>query len=201
MRRHTFCLTQRRQGAKENIRMQCSAAKAIWTRSNLAASLRLAPLREIFLFLFGGVNALAGMQLHVGAEQCPVGPPVRDPAKIVGVRPVHEVSPGRSPAMDATPHYATFETLHRKPRAKEIADKLGLQSIKRSDVCTQCHYTKQNEDGRERVVAGVSCESCHGASGRLGRRSQRLRRTGRDEGVGVGRASGEASGRQRRARA
>ena len=57
-----------------------------------------------------------------------------------------------------------FESLHRLPRAKEIADKLGLQSIKRNDVCTQCHYTKQIEDGRERVVAGVSCESCHGGA-------------------------------------
>jgi hypothetical protein len=63
-----------------------------------------------------------------------------------------------------TPHYATYESLHRLPHAKEIADKLGLQSIKRNDVCTQCHYTKQVEDGRERVVAGVSCESCHGGA-------------------------------------
>jgi hypothetical protein len=63
-----------------------------------------------------------------------------------------------------TPHFATFEALHRNPRAKEIADKLGLASIKRSDVCTQCHYTMQNQDGRDRVVAGVSCESCHGGA-------------------------------------
>jgi hypothetical protein len=54
--------------------------------------------------------------------------------------------------------------MHRLPRAKEIADKLGLKSIKRSDVCTQCHYTEQNQDGRLRVVAGVSCESCHGGA-------------------------------------
>ncbi len=63
-----------------------------------------------------------------------------------------------------TPHFATYESLHRLPRAKEIADRLGQPSIKRSDVCTQCHYTKQVEDGRERVVAGVSCESCHGGA-------------------------------------
>jgi hypothetical protein len=54
--------------------------------------------------------------------------------------------------------------LHRNPRAKEIADKLGLQSIKRNDVCIQCHYSRQVEGGRERVVAGVSCESCHGGA-------------------------------------
>jgi hypothetical protein len=63
-----------------------------------------------------------------------------------------------------TPHFATFDTLHRKPRAKEIAGKLGVQSIKRSDICTQCHYTSQNQEGSKRVVAGVSCESCHGGA-------------------------------------
>jgi hypothetical protein len=54
--------------------------------------------------------------------------------------------------------------LHRSPEAKQIADRLGLRSIKRSDVCTQCHYTQQNQSGRLRVVAGVSCESCHGGA-------------------------------------
>jgi hypothetical protein len=63
-----------------------------------------------------------------------------------------------------TPHFATFDTLHRLPRAKEIADKLGERSIKRSAVCTQCHYTMQGQGDRQRVVAGVSCESCHGGA-------------------------------------
>jgi hypothetical protein len=63
-----------------------------------------------------------------------------------------------------TPHFATFDTLHRSPQAKQIADRLGLRSIKRSDVCTQCHYTQQSQGGRLRVVAGVSCESCHGGA-------------------------------------
>jgi hypothetical protein len=63
-----------------------------------------------------------------------------------------------------TPHFATFDTLHRTPAAKQIAEKLGLRSIKRSNVCTQCHYTAQNQSGRTRVVAGVSCESCHGGA-------------------------------------
>ncbi|HJQ80608.1 MAG TPA: cytochrome c family protein, partial [Lacipirellulaceae bacterium] len=63
-----------------------------------------------------------------------------------------------------TPHFATFDTLHRTPEAKQIAERLGLRSIKRSNVCTQCHYTEQNEGGRVRIVAGVSCESCHGGA-------------------------------------
>lgn len=63
-----------------------------------------------------------------------------------------------------TPHFATFESLHRKPEAKEIAKKLGLASVKRNDQCVKCHYTTQTVDGRDRVVSGVSCESCHGAA-------------------------------------
>ncbi len=63
-----------------------------------------------------------------------------------------------------TPHYATFESLHRKPEAQAIADKLGLRSVKRNDECIKCHYTTQTVDGHDRVTAGVSCESCHGAA-------------------------------------
>ena len=63
-----------------------------------------------------------------------------------------------------TPHFATFESLHRSPRAKEIAERLGERSIKRSRMCTQCHYTERDQGGRVRVVAGVSCESCHGGA-------------------------------------
>jgi hypothetical protein len=89
---------------------------------------------------------------------------VHDPAKIIGVDQCVKCHQPEVQQWMHTPHCATFESLHRMPRAKEIADKLGLQSIKRNDICTQCHYTKQVEDGRERVVAGVSCESCHGGA-------------------------------------
>jgi hypothetical protein len=92
------------------------------------------------------------------------GPPVREPAKIIGADQCAKCHQPEIQQWMHTPHYTTYATLHRLPRAKEIADKLGLQSIKRNDVCTQCHYTKQIEDGRERVVAGVSCESCHGGA-------------------------------------
>jgi hypothetical protein len=63
-----------------------------------------------------------------------------------------------------TPHFATFEALHRSPEAKQIAERLGLKSIKRNETCLRCHYTVQDQGGRVRVVAGVSCESCHGAA-------------------------------------
>src|SRR4051812_3613238 len=98
------------------------------------------------------------------AAESASGPAVRDPAKIVGSDQCAKCHHQEVQQWMKTPHHATFETLHRNPRAKEIADKLGLQSIKRNNVCIQCHYTKQVEDGRERVVAGVSCESCHGGA-------------------------------------
>ncbi len=106
---------------------------------------------------------MLGGMLARGEEQFS-GPPVRDPAKIVGADQCAKCHQAEVQQWMRTPHYTTFDSLHRKPQAKEIAERLGLSSIKRSDVCTQCHYTKQNQDGRERVVAGVSCESCHGAA-------------------------------------
>jgi hypothetical protein len=102
--------------------------------------------------------------LGAKGEEASFGPPVRDPAKVVGADQCAKCHQAEVQQWMKTPHYATFESLHRKPQAKEIAEKMGLQSIKRGDVCTRCHYTKQIQDGRERVVAGVSCESCHGAA-------------------------------------
>jgi len=87
-----------------------------------------------------------------------------DPAKVIGAETCVKCHQGELEAWKATPHYATFDTLHRKSEAKAIADRLGLRSVKRNDQCTKCHFTMQTVDGRERVTAGVSCESCHGAA-------------------------------------
>ena len=87
-----------------------------------------------------------------------------DPAKTVGAEACAKCHQNEVNVWQTTPHFATFDSLHRKPEAKAIADKLGLRSVKRNDVCTKCHYTCQEEDGRERIVAGVSCESCHGGA-------------------------------------
>jgi hypothetical protein len=86
-----------------------------------------------------------------------------DPAKVLGPDSCLKCHESETLQWKLTPHYATFESLHRKPEAKAIADRLGLRSVKRNDQCTSCHYTTQEVDGRDRVVAGVSCESCHGA--------------------------------------
>jgi hypothetical protein len=87
-----------------------------------------------------------------------------DPAKVLGPDTCVKCHAGEVQQWRATPHFATFDELHRQPEAKAIADKLGLRSVKRNDQCTKCHYTTQAVDGRARIVAGVSCESCHGAA-------------------------------------
>ncbi len=63
-----------------------------------------------------------------------------------------------------TPHHETFLTLHRKPQAQEIANKLGIASFKHDSACIKCHYSMQEQPDGLQPIAGVSCESCHGAA-------------------------------------
>jgi hypothetical protein len=99
-----------------------------------------------------------------GGSERAAGPLIPDAAKIVGSDECAKCHQAEVQQWMKTPHFATFDSLHRTSRAKEIAERLGERSIKRSPVCTQCHYTEKNEGGRMRVVAGVSCESCHGGA-------------------------------------
>jgi hypothetical protein len=87
-----------------------------------------------------------------------------DPAKVIGADTCIKCHQGELESWKRTPHFATFETLQRKPEAKAIADKLGLRSVKRNDECIKCHFTTQTVEGHDRVTSGVSCESCHGAA-------------------------------------
>ncbi len=88
-----------------------------------------------------------------------------DPTKVVTVEACAKCHGQAVMGWRQTPHFQTFEKLHRNPRAKEIVKKLGLKgSIKRNDVCIGCHYTVQKQGDRLRAVSGISCESCHGAA-------------------------------------
>ena len=87
-----------------------------------------------------------------------------DPAKVLGADSCAKCHEQEVRTWQSTPHFRTFDSLHRTPRAKAIAKNLGLRSVKRNDTCVQCHYTRQQQGARVRVVAGVSCESCHGAA-------------------------------------
>ena len=89
-----------------------------------------------------------------------------DPAEVLGADSCAKCHENEIRQWKQTPHYATFESLHRRPEAKQIVARLGLRSVKRNKTCVRCHYTQQQVGKRLRVVAGVSCESCHGAARR-----------------------------------
>ncbi len=154
-----------RKGAKTQRKtkaMQVLASRRCFQKTKHRRLCAFASWSEKWL---GCVILLAWSCAHgAGAEESQIGPTITDSAKIVGPDQCAKCHQQEVQQWMRTPHFATFDSLHRKPRAKEIAAKLGLRSIKRSEVCTQCHYTLQMQDGRERVVAGVSCESCHGAA-------------------------------------
>ncbi|MFN5708623.1 MAG: cytochrome c family protein [Planctomycetota bacterium] len=88
-----------------------------------------------------------------------------DPSKVISAEACARCHGNEVSRWTQTPHAQTFDQLVRNPKAKEITDRLGLASIKRNDICTQCHFTMQDDgSGKLRAVAGISCESCHGAA-------------------------------------
>lgn len=91
-------------------------------------------------------------------EQC-------DPKQVVSAERCGRCHTAEVSIWKKTPHFQTFDQLHRKPAAKEIAARMGITSIKRSGECIGCHYTPmQQDDGQVSLVSGVSCESCHGGA-------------------------------------
>lgn len=88
-----------------------------------------------------------------------------DPQRVVGNEACVKCHAPEIQAWKQTPHARTFDELHRRPEAKQIASKLGLTSIKSEGRCVSCHYTQQaGASGDFHAIAGVSCESCHGAA-------------------------------------
>ena len=93
-----------------------------------------------------------------------VFPPEIDLAKVQGADACGECHSHDMEAWKRSTHFATWTTMHGKPRAREIAKALEIKSIKRSDECFNCHYTARVVDEKPKPVSGVSCESCHGAA-------------------------------------
>jgi hypothetical protein len=91
-------------------------------------------------------------------------PPQCDPSKVLSADACSKCHAGEVATWRQTPHFETFEALHRNPRAREIAERMGQRSIKRGDLCINCHYTLQQTDDALRAISGISCESCHGAA-------------------------------------
>ena len=87
-----------------------------------------------------------------------------DPHKVIGYQSCEKCHASEVQTWKRTPHHETFLTLHRKPEAQQIANKLGISDFKSESNCIQCHYTMDQVDNRLEAIAGVSCESCHGSA-------------------------------------
>lgn len=86
------------------------------------------------------------------------------PKEVVGTEACAKCHAAEINVWKQTPHFETFLTLHRKPQAQQIADKLGIASFKHDSKCVKCHYSLKEAAGELEPIAGVSCESCHGAA-------------------------------------
>jgi hypothetical protein len=117
-----------------------------------AAPRRLITTVLVCLGVFGGLASPGWAQ------------PLRcDPSKVISAEACARCHGNEVSRWTQTPHSQTFDQLVRNPKAKAITDKLGLASIKRNDICTQCHFTMQDDgSGKLKAVGGISCESCHG---------------------------------------
>jgi hypothetical protein len=87
-----------------------------------------------------------------------------NPHEVLGVESCEKCHAAEISVWKRTPHHETFLTLHRKPEAQQIAQKLGISSFKTDSACIKCHYTMQATHTAVDAVAGISCESCHGAA-------------------------------------
>jgi len=102
--------------------------------------------------------------LSVAFSTADAQPPQCDPTKVIGPMRCAACHENEVRVWLQTPHAKTLEELHRRPEANAIAAKMGIRSIKRGDVCLDCHYTSQSVGDKNQIIAGVSCESCHGAA-------------------------------------
>lgn len=120
-------------------------------------------------FVRRNANIIAAGWLALTLSAAAQAPPVTggdafDRAKVLGAEACAKCHKSEVATWRQTPHQQTIDTLHRKPEAKAIVERLGLRSVKRNDVCVQCHYTRKLVRERVRIDSGVSCESCHGPS-------------------------------------
>lgn len=98
--------------------------------------------------------------LQCGSEASAQTP---DAAKVRGPEACAECHAAEMDGWKGTQHYKTFNAMHRKPEAQQIATKLGIATIKRESLCVNCHYTEKTTGSGKDVIAGIACESCHGA--------------------------------------
>jgi len=91
------------------------------------------------------------------------GAAASDPAKIVGPNACAECHKEEAKAWKGTHHFKTFREMPRRPEGAKIGRRMGVRRIRSGALCLNCHFTVQQKDNREKIIAGISCESCHGA--------------------------------------
>ncbi|MEM8733318.1 MAG: cytochrome c family protein, partial [Planctomycetota bacterium] len=87
-----------------------------------------------------------------------------NPHEVLGYESCEKCHASEVAVWKKTPHHQTFLTLHRRPEAKQIADRMGIASFKSDSSCIRCHYTMQSDHSDMEAISGISCESCHGAA-------------------------------------
>ncbi len=128
----------------------------------------LALLLILVALILGSIAAAATSS--VTPPLAPAAP--ADPHRVLGNDTCVKCHAAEQAVWSRTPHARTFDELHRRPEARQIAQRLGIDSIKHNDRCVDCHYTRQSDaattasttsiSAQLHVIAGVSCESCHG---------------------------------------
>jgi hypothetical protein len=98
---------------------------------------------------------LLGMSYGVTGHAAP------DPKKVMGPDECGECHKAEVRAWKKTHHSQTYRKMHRSKDAKKISKNLGIKRIKSESDCLTCHYTSIEKGGKEKVIAGISCESCH----------------------------------------
>ena len=128
-------------------------------------------LRRLLLIVIAALAAATVNQAATNTPNTPEpgGAPIAapaDPHLVLGHDTCVKCHANEVKIWQQTPHARTFDELHRRPEAKEIASKLGLRSIKHEGRCVACHYTQQADPATQDIhaIAGVSCESCHGGA-------------------------------------
>jgi hypothetical protein len=91
-----------------------------------------------------------------------LSPAQADPNLIVGPNECAECHKKETSIWQNTHHFTTFKDLPQSDDARKIADNMGVKRLKAESLCTNCHFTMQADGGKEKAIAGNSCESCHG---------------------------------------
>lgn len=144
------------------VRVQATG-RGLGTGAGLAAALSLG---LIALFAMPALSAPPDTRVHEGVASCagsnchgrlaPSGAVVRQ----------NEIFTWQDESSPAGEHSRAFALL-REPRARAIAEKLGIGPADRAPECLGCHLdpvAKNLRGPRFQVSDGIGCETCHGGS-------------------------------------